>query len=153
MWLAPTCARYVSARSLSCVRLLGPSLLAPLDYSLQSALTVEFPRQEYWRGLPFLSPGGLPDPGLTLSSLVSPACADWLFTTSTTWGAQGVYEGREWLGGGQWGYTGCFWKAVTFHLLNKKQSRNHSNSQISSIFQTFLSFCSLNLDWVKEVLV
>ena len=23
-----------------------------------------FPRQEYWSGLPFLSPGDLPDPGI-----------------------------------------------------------------------------------------
>ena len=23
-----------------------------------------FPRQEYWNGLPFLSPGDLPDPGI-----------------------------------------------------------------------------------------
>jgi len=97
VWLTATCSRCVCgvcARSLSCVRLFGPSLLAPLDYSLQSHLTVEFPRQEYWRGLPFPSPGDLPDPGLKLTSLVSPACADRLFTTGATWGAEGVYEGR-----------------------------------------------------------
>ena len=28
-----------------------------------------FPRQEYWNGLPFLSPGDLPDPGIEPSSL------------------------------------------------------------------------------------
>ena len=27
-----------------------------------------FPRQEYWSGLPFPSPGGLPDPGIELMS-------------------------------------------------------------------------------------
>ena len=26
-----------------------------------------FPRQEYWSGLPFLSPGHLPDPGIELT--------------------------------------------------------------------------------------
>ena len=30
----------------------------------QAPLSMGFPRQEYWRGLPFLSPGDLPDPGI-----------------------------------------------------------------------------------------
>ena len=29
----------------------------------QATLNMGFPRQEYWSGLPFLSPGNLPDPG------------------------------------------------------------------------------------------
>ena len=29
----------------------------------QASLCMEFPRQEYWSGLPFPSPGDLPDPG------------------------------------------------------------------------------------------
>ena len=36
---------------------------------------MEFSRQEHWSGLPFPPPGGLPDPGLELMSLVSPALA------------------------------------------------------------------------------
>ena len=32
-----------------------------------------FPRQEYWSGLPFPSPGNLPHPEIKLTSLVSPA--------------------------------------------------------------------------------
>ena len=36
-----------------------------------------FLRQEYWSGLPFLSPGDLPDPGMELKS---PALADGFFT-------------------------------------------------------------------------
>jgi len=36
------------------------------------------PRQEYWRGLPFPSPGDLPDPGI---EPVSPALAGGFFTT------------------------------------------------------------------------
>ena len=39
----------------------------------QAPLTMEFPRQEYWNGLTFPSPGFLPDPGIGLSSLRSPA--------------------------------------------------------------------------------
>jgi len=34
----------------------------------QAPLFTEFPRQEYWNGLPFLSPGDLPDPGIKLAS-------------------------------------------------------------------------------------
>ena len=32
-----------------------------------------FPRQEYWTGLPFLSPKDMPDPGIEPASAVSPA--------------------------------------------------------------------------------
>ena len=34
----------------------------------QAPLSMEFPRQEYWCGLPFPSPGDLPDPGIELAS-------------------------------------------------------------------------------------
>ena len=30
----------------------------------QASLSMGFPRQEYWSGLPFPSPGDLPDPGI-----------------------------------------------------------------------------------------
>ena len=36
----------------------------------QAPLSMEFSRQEYWSGLPFLSPGDLPDPGIKHESLV-----------------------------------------------------------------------------------
>ena len=39
---------------------------------------MEFPRQEYRSGLPFLSPGDLPDPGI---EPVSPALEGGFFTT------------------------------------------------------------------------
>ena len=39
-----------------------PSLYNPTDY--QTLLSMEFSRQEYWNGLPFPSPGDLPDPGI-----------------------------------------------------------------------------------------
>ena len=35
----------------------------------QAALSKEFPRQEHWSGLPFPSPGDLPDPGIEPTSL------------------------------------------------------------------------------------
>ncbi|KAB0345202.1 hypothetical protein FD754_022128 [Muntiacus muntjak] len=39
-------------------------------------------RKEYWSGLPFPTPEDLPDPGIKLTSLASPALADGFFTTS-----------------------------------------------------------------------
>ena len=46
-----------------------------------------FSRQEYWSGLPVPTPGGLPNQGVELVSLISPALADGFFTTSATWEA------------------------------------------------------------------
>ena len=43
---------------------------------------MEFPRQEYWSRLPFPAPGDLPDPGIELTSPVSPALAGGFFTTT-----------------------------------------------------------------------
>ena len=43
-----------------------------------------FPRQEYWSGLPFPSPGDVPNPEIQLTSLTSPALAGGFFTTSAT---------------------------------------------------------------------
>ena len=52
-------------------------------------LSIGFPRQAYWSGLPFPSPGDLSDnPGTEHRSLVSPALADEFFTTSAIWEAQ-----------------------------------------------------------------
>ena len=43
---------------------------------------MEFSRQEYWSGLPFPTPGNLPDPGIETTSLVSPALAGEFFITA-----------------------------------------------------------------------
>ena len=53
----------------------------------QAPLSVDFSRKEYWNGLPFPPPGDLPEPGIKPMSLMSPALAGGLFTTSTTWEA------------------------------------------------------------------
>ena len=42
-----------------------PTLCNPMDSSLhQAPASMGFSRQEYWSGLPFPSPGNLPDPGI-----------------------------------------------------------------------------------------
>ena len=40
------------------------SLRAPGTVARQAPVSMGFPRQEYWGGLPFPSPGDLPNPGI-----------------------------------------------------------------------------------------
>ena len=45
------------------------TLCISMDYiARQAPLSMGFSRQEHWSGLPFPSPGGLPDPGIEPSS-------------------------------------------------------------------------------------
>ena len=53
--------------SLSCIQLFATLWTV----ACQAPLSMGFPRQEYWRGLPFPSPRDLPDPGIEPRSLVS----------------------------------------------------------------------------------
>ena len=46
-----------------------PALCDPMDCSPTVSLSMGLPRQEYWRGLPFPSPGRLPNPGIKSASL------------------------------------------------------------------------------------
>jgi len=48
---------------------------------------MRFSKQEYWSGLPFPSPGDIPDPGIEPASLMSPELAGRFFMTSATWEA------------------------------------------------------------------
>ena len=52
------------AQSLSHVRL----FVTPWTVAHQTPPSMEFSRQEYWSGLPFSSPGDLPNPGIELRS-------------------------------------------------------------------------------------
>ena len=50
----------VKVKSLSRIRLFA----TPWTVAYQAPLSMGFSRQEYWSGLPFPSPGDLPDPGI-----------------------------------------------------------------------------------------
>ena len=71
---------FVCVHLLSCVRFFA----APLSVAHQTPVSMEFPRQGYWSGLPLPSPGELPDPGIEPESVVSLALAGGFFTTSAT---------------------------------------------------------------------
>ena len=58
----------------------------PWTIALQAPLSMRFSKQEYWSGLPFPSPGDLPDPWTESVFPMSPALVGKFFTTSATWG-------------------------------------------------------------------
>ena len=65
------------AKSLqSCLTLCDPVV------ACKAPLAMGFSRQEYWSGLPFPTPGDLPDPGIEPVSLMSPALAGRFFATA-----------------------------------------------------------------------
>ena len=66
---------------LRCVQL----FVTPWTVARQAPLSMGFPRQEYWSGLPCPPP---PNPGIKSMPLTSPALADGFFTTKATWEAQ-----------------------------------------------------------------
>ena len=53
----------------------------PQTVAHQTPLSMEFSRQEYWNGLPFLTPGDLCNPGIEPTFLASSALAGRFFTT------------------------------------------------------------------------
>ena len=55
--------------------------------SHQAPLSMIFSRQEYWSGLPFPSPGNLPNPRTKPTSLMSSALIGRFLTMSPSWGA------------------------------------------------------------------
>ena len=61
--------------------------VTPWTVACQAPLPMGFSRQGYWSGLPRPPPGDLPDPGIELTSLASPALAGRIFITAATWEA------------------------------------------------------------------
>ena len=57
------------------------SFVTPWTLVHQAPLFMDFSRQEYWRGLSFLSPEDLPDPRIKPASPVCPALGCGFFTT------------------------------------------------------------------------
>ena len=72
------------AQTPSCVQF----FVTPWTVARQAPLSMGFSRQEYWGGLPCPPPGGLPNPGIELASLMSPALVSGFFTPNSIWEAQ-----------------------------------------------------------------
>ena len=64
------------------------TLCDPMDHGPPGSYVHGFSRQESWSGLPFPSPGDLPNPGIEPRSVTSPALAGEFFTSSVTWEAR-----------------------------------------------------------------
>ena len=73
----------LACKSLSRVQI----FVTPWTVACQVSLSMGFSRQEYLSELLCPPPGDLPDPGIKLTSLMSPALASGFFTTSATWKA------------------------------------------------------------------
>ena len=84
-----TYADSTNAKSLQlCLTLCDPIGRSPPGSSVP--LSMGFSRQEYWSGLPFLSPGDLPDPEVEPTSPVFPALTGRFFNTK---GVKGIHLG------------------------------------------------------------
>ena len=69
---------YVHACAQSCL-----TFCNPMDCSPQAPLSMEFSRQEYQSGLPFPTPGDLPDPWIKSTFLMPPVPAGGFFSTAS----------------------------------------------------------------------
>ena len=78
---------HVCAQMLSHVRLFA----TPWNVAHQAPLSMEFSMQEYWNGLPFLTSGDFPSPGIKTASLASLALTIRFFSTSATWEVLCIY--------------------------------------------------------------
>ena len=67
-WWCPGCAFVCFLLLWFICSSMSNSFATPWTMALQAPLTMEFPRQEHWSGLPFPSPGDLPKPGITPES-------------------------------------------------------------------------------------
>ena len=106
----------------------------------QAPLSMGFPRQEYYSGLPFPFPWDHPDPGMEPVSLTSLALAmGWFFTISVTWQVL-----RQTIGNGYRQLVKENWAWVSEEtVLNKRSSILHLEfGQAAVNWVLFTSKCS-----------
>ena len=122
---------YICASVCSCVRLFANSWIV----GIQAPLSMQFSRQEYWSGLPFPSPGDLPDPEIKPAS---PAC---LLHCSRFFMLIHQRSPPYWLGVLR--HTADFWNSpicltVTSYPLNNNLSYPLSHSPVTTPLVTFV---------------
>ena len=110
------------------------TLWDPWTVAHQAPLPMEFSRQEYWSGLPFPTPGYLPNPGIEPAS---PALAGRFFTT--------VPPGKP-----------VILVLTTFHKLNiqpillASSNRAHQTRGFSSIVRSLTPLSAFH-QWIFQV--
>ena len=127
-----------------CAKLLQsrPTFCNPMDCSPQALLPLGFSRQEHWSGLLFPPSGDLPDPGIELMSLTSPAVAGRFFITSATWVIANIW------------YSTCYlcllktlWKWTVPSSLSLTEGKK---SFILSLFSSVhVSYCPYYVPWYQ----
>ena len=119
----------------------------PWTLAHQAPPSMEFSRQEYWRGLPFSSPGDLPDPGIEPRSTCT---AGRLFTV---WATREAHEGKS----GQqlvcvlsilfYKYFCCC--SVTESCLPLCDPKG-CGTLGSSVLHYLLQFAQIHVNWVRD---
>ena len=97
----------------------------------QAPLSMGFPRQNYWSGLPCPPPEELPNPGIQPASFASPALAGGFFTTSAIWEGPWKWKFKNsinpvyslWVGRGPAVHV-----LPEFYMSSLKQGANNINS-------------------------
>ena len=85
---------------------------------------MEFPRQEYWCGLPFLTPGDLPDPGIEPRSLTLQADSYTIWATKEAqYGLKTtIWTGNTWMNMKGIGWS-AQWKAKVVNKITEVKAR------------------------------
>ena len=95
---------------------MSDSSAIPWAVACQAPLYLGFPRQEYWSGLPFPSPGDLPYPGIKPHLLLARQFLNHWATRETLW----------------WFITGCFhWSVLVVCLFRVQQKDWDQGNYIS----------------------
>ena len=139
----------------------------------QAPLSMGFPRQEYWSGLPFPSPGDLPNPGIEPESVASSALAGELSTCWATGeaGLEHTLSIKYWAGQVHLGFSvRCYvtawkdflanpiclpedlWMSVTaFWTLHGRSSRGFPGSRLERKYLQAASLLEVFLSWLTDV--
>ena len=96
-----------------CTCLSRQTLSDPKGYNPPGSSVTGIFQARNWSGLPFPTPGDLPDPGINPASLVSPALAG-IFLTTVTWEAYSMICGD--LNKKEIQKAGCICKHITDSL-------------------------------------
>ena len=106
---------------------MSSSFATPLTVACQAPLSVGFPRQEYWSGLPFPSPGDLPDLGI---KPMSSALAGRFFTTEPPGKAsESKLMSRRMLISLKTYFSSTWWGEISFYVVQNMWTSNLPENQ------------------------